>query len=65
MEMEKCKQGTKVMVDMRNGGREKAVLLGPPEIRGKGHYVQVGYVDDKGKATGKTGWKRPSELTKR
>jgi len=65
MELEKCKQGVKVSVKMRNGGVEKATISGAPEARGKGHYVPVAYVDDKGKPTGKTGWKRASELDKR
>lgn len=65
MELEKCKNGVKVSLTRRNGENANAVISGSPEIRGKGHYVPINYVDEKGKPTGKTAWKRASELDKR
>ena len=65
MELDKCKQGVKVTVTLRNGESQPGVISGAPEPRGKGFFVPVNYVDEKCKATGKSAWKRASQLAKR
>jgi hypothetical protein len=65
MELEKCKEGVKVSLTRRNGEGANAVITGAPQERGKGMWVPIEYVDDKGKKNGKTAWKRASELDKR
>lgn len=65
MENSKCKIGTKVSVTRRNGDVVKGIIESEPAIRGKGEFVNVAFVDDKGKKTGKSAFYRPSQLTKR